>query len=381
MVRRITIVGVLCLALALVAAACGDSSDDTGTTTAGGGDAAPEALLEQAARDAAEFTNSPSDFEPFTPGPAPAPARDRKVGGITCIQAVPICTSIAKSMQEAMRTIGWTGNVVDGTADVSKQRSAAQTFVTQGYDGLMLAAIDPHGISDVLKRGVDKGMNVGMMAGIDPQPFGGIGPSVDVRGGLYRQGQELAAWVANDSGGEATILRFVSSDNPGLLDRLRGFEDYLERFPGIRYAEDTINVPFGDIGPALQAQAQSVFQKYPRGSVDYVFGPFDGFTTFLVNAAQALRRGDLKMVSFDGEPQIIDFIRDGKNLVATQATAWGWCSWLLVDQMNRAFNDEPYAETGCGSQIIDKSNMPPPGVQWDGNADYKTAFKRLWGVQ
>jgi ribose transport system substrate-binding protein len=388
--RAMVLVAVAMLVVAVVAG-CGSSGSDSGggasttapasdgSSTAGGATDDVTALLTKAAADTEKFKHAEASFEPWNPGPAPKATPGIKTAAMSCLQIVPTCKQGADAMGEAMKAIGWDGQVVDGTPDAAKQRAGVESFLTKGVKGFILMAIDPHGMADVLKRADAKKVKWGGMAGIDPRPFGGMGPNVDIKGGFYQGGQELGAWVANDSKGKAKVLIFNASDNPALAEREKGFRDYLSKFPDVEFVDKTITVPFANVGAPLQAQAKSVFQKYPAGKVEYVFGPFDGFSSFLVNAAQSLGRKDLKILGFDGAPQNVDFIRSGSQ-AATLATAWGWCSWALVDDLNRALNGEPVKGGTCPGQIVDKTNVPPEGQGFDGNADYKSEFKKLWGV-
>jgi ribose transport system substrate-binding protein len=338
-------------------------------------------LLKQAAADVAKYSAGPKSFAQYSPGPGPKATAGTKVGAMTCLWSIPACKRIADAMKAAAKAMGWSATVVDGTAIQSNQRTAMQSFLQHGVQGFMLAAIDPHGISDYLATAKGKHIAWSMAAGVDPRPFGGSGISADVTGGLYQAGWELGAWVANNSKGKANILMMSSTDNPALQLRDNGFKNYLKRFPHVKFLGSVIYVPFKDVGAPLQAQAQAIIQRYKPGQLNYIYTPFDGFATFVVLAAQSLNRKDVKVVSFDGAPQNLDYIRKGENQVATQATPWGWCAWLAADFLNRALHHvNPTYKGGCPSKVIDKSNAPPAGKLYDGDLNYQAAFKKLWGV-
>jgi ribose transport system substrate-binding protein len=304
-----------------------------------------------------------------------------KVGVMTCLWSVPACKGIADNYVAGTKAIGWDAKVVDGTAEQANQRAAMQAFLQSGVAGFILMAIDPHGVSDYLQQAKDQKIPWTGQGVIDPRPFGGSGISADPRGGLYHGGWMLGAWVANDSKGEANILMFSSVDNPGNALRDKGFLAYVKRFPHIKIIK-RVYVPFKDIGPPLQSQAQALIQRYPPGKLTYIYTPFDGLATFVVNAAQALGRDDVKVVSFDAAAQNLDFIRKGQNEVATQGTAFGWCAWLAIDALNRALHGvKPTYSGGCPAKVIDKTNAPPPGKSYDGDLNYQAGFKEIWGVR
>lgn len=373
----------LCLllaALTLAAVGCGGGDDETaatGPSETGGGDAA---LLAQAKTDAEAATAGVTSFDDWSPGPAPAPQAGVTVGTVTCPHFIPACKQISDSLAEAGEAMGWKVTSLDGGVDTPSQRAAVRSLVNAKVDGMVLMGFGLDPIADVLEEADQAG--IAMVSEATPHastlPIAG---DVNVKGGFPAAGAQLAAWLANDSGGEAKILWFSADVNPGLVERHEGFHDYLSKFPGIEFEPtDPIVVAEGDVGPKLQQQAVSVLQSHPEGSIDYVYACCDAWTTSIIEAAQSLGRDELKMVSFDGAPQNLAFISQGRNQVADQATPWGWCGWLTMDELNRVMQGEPFVDVGCPSKVLDETNLPPEGEQWDGDIDYKTEFKNLWGV-
>ena len=113
-----------------------------------------------------------TDFE-MDPGPGPKPTPGLLVDGMTCLQSVPACVRIADGYKSAIKAIGWHGSVVDGTAQQANQRSAMSSFITAHAKGVLLGAIDPHGIADLLGQFVAQGGKFNMTAGIDLVPSRG----------------------------------------------------------------------------------------------------------------------------------------------------------------------------------------------------------------
>jgi ribose transport system substrate-binding protein len=379
--RRVGIAAVLATALVTTTVACGSESSSeeatsgaTSTQAAGG----TSDLLAQAKADAEKATAEVTSFEPWDPGPGPKPEAGLRFGSVSCLWSVPACKRIADGVDAAGNAIGWDTLVLDGTPDQNKQRQAMQSLVARKSQAVVVAALDPHGVGEQLKElNSTKVPWIGVNM-LDPKKFGAIG-NLDVVGGLVAGGRQLGAWVANDSQGKAKVLMMSSTDNPALQLRDQGFQEYLKQFADIEFVGETKYVPFSSVGPPLQAQVESILQANPAGSIDYIYTPFDGFATFVVNGVQAAgRAGDVKVLGFDGSPQNLAFIRGGRAQVATQATAWGWCSFAAVDALNRVLGGEKFEDKGCPSKVIDKTNVPPEGEVFDGDIDYQAEFKRLW---
>ena len=381
--RPLVLLFMLVGVVAFTVAACGGDDSAAPSASDAGGGGGVEDLLAQAAVDAAQFTGEITAFTSWDPGPSPTPTAGLTIGNMSCLWVIPACKRISDSIDEAAKAIGWEPITVDGTAEQANQRVGMQSFLTANVAGIINSAIDPNGISDLLAEARDKDIGLVHLAGVDPRPFGGFGPSIDITGGLFEAGRQLGAWVANDTQNSGRVLIMSSTDNPALQERDAGFIGYLKRFPGIQFVNgtdvDPIYVPFADLGPPLQAQTSAILQANPAEGDLYIYTPFDGFATFVVQAAQELGRDDVKVVSFDGNPQNLDFIRNGTNQVATQATAFPWCAWLAVDQLNRQLGGGGPYLGGCPSKVIDITNLPPEGELFEGDIDFRAEFLEKWG--
>ena len=375
-------IAVLLLAFVLVVTGCGGDDDKSSS----GGDSAAKSggdadLLAKAKEDATAATQEITSFEQWNPGPAPAPKAGAKVGTVTCPFFIPACKRISDSLGEAGEAIGWDVTSLDGTPDPRKQRSAIQSLLTEKVDGLVLMGFDINAVTDLVEKADKQGVK--MVSEATPfEPGLPIFGDINIAGGFHAAGQQLGAWVANDSQGEGKVLAFSADVNPGLVERYEGFREYLDQFSGVEFVEnEPIVIPEADVGPPLEARARAVLQSHPKGTIDYIYAPADGWATFIVNALQATGRDEVKVVAFDGAEQNMDFIRNGQNQVATQATAWGWCGWMTMDQLNRAMGGGEFSDKGCPSKVLDKSNVPAKGEEFDGDLDYQAEFQKLWGAE
>jgi ribose transport system substrate-binding protein len=378
--RGAHVVALALVGVSLIVAGCGGSDATGGTASEEQAKPASAGPLAQADADAKTHTAQITSFSQWSPGPSPKPKTNQTLGSVTCLWSVPACKRLADGVKAAAEAIGWEAKVVDGTPDPNNQRQALQTLLQQKVDALVMVSLDENNIGDLLKqaeRAKIPWIGINMLR---PEEFGAI-DNVDVTGKLksgQEGGRELAAWVASKSKGKAKVLMMSSTDNPGLQQRDKGFQDYLKDFPDIKFVSKTIYVPFRDLGAPLEAQVQSLMQRYPPGSIDYIYTPFDGFATSVVNGLQAAGRTDVKVLGFDGSPQNLDFIRGGRSQAASQATAWKWCAFTAVDELNRALSGESIPKKGCPGKVVDETNAPPKGQVFDGDLDVEAEFKKLW---
>jgi len=373
---------VLVLVVALLAAGCGgDDDDDSGAPAGGASGGETDQLLAKAKEDATAATQEITSFEPWNPGPAPAPKAGARIGTVTCPFFIPACKRISDSLAEAGKAAGFEVTSLDGTPDPRKQRAAVQSLMTEKVDGIVLMGFDINAITDLVEKADKQG--IAMVSEATPFEEGlPIAGDVNIQGGFPEAGRQLGAWVANDSQGKGKILAFSADVNPGLVERYEGFREYLDQFPEVEFVEEKpIVIPEADVGPPLESRARAVLQSHPKGTVDYIYAPADGWATFIVNALQQSGRDEIKVVAFDGAEQNMEFIRNDQNQVATQATPWGWCGWMTIDQLSRAMHGEAFVDKGCPSKVLDKTNLPPEGELFDGDLDYTSEFQSIWDGQ
>ena len=69
----------------------------------------------------------------------------------------------------------------------------------------------------------------------------------------------------------------------------------------------------------------------------------------------------------------------GQNGVLGYATAWG--AWGSVDEAIRIMNGEQPVVEGDGFQMVDADhNLPGAGEDYQGDVDFESAYKALWGL-
>ena len=228
---------------------------------------------------------------------------------------------------------------------------------------MVLMGFDINAVTDLVEKADAQGVT--MVSEATPFEEGlPIFGNVNITGGFIEAGRQLGAWTANDSQ-ERRGSGFSADVNPGLVERYEGFREYLDQFSGVEFVEEEpIVIPEADVGPPLQARARAVLQSHPKGTVDYIYAPADGWATFIVNALQPSGRDEVKVVAFDGAEQNMEFIREGRNQVATQACPWGWCGWMTMDQLNRGMQGEESSTRAVPRRCLTKQTCPPRARCW-----------------
>lgn len=369
-VRRVAIAAACC-ALALTVAACGsdDSASDEATTAAAGatGTGQAEAMKVLAAAEAPKDTW-------MGPTSAPTPATGKTIGVMPCGKAIEGCERQSRGVVEAAKVLGWKTVQLDPQFDPQKTTAAMNTFITQKVDGIVISSINPASIADSIKRAKDAGIPTVATFSADPVPSGGL---TEVGIDDPAAGEAAAAYIVLNGGGPVAI--FNQNDSPPVAERAVGLKAGFEKFGGAEVVSDQA-LTGAQLGPPEDALMSALLKQYPEGELNWVWAGFDFMLTPLVQTAQREGRTDVKGISYDGNQQNLDLIRDGKGQVAVIGYPLEWSGWGAVDQLNRAFNDEdPAPSEGVEFRLLTKETIPPPGQPYVGDIDFRAKYQEIWG--
>lgn len=370
------VIGVVLASVLL--AACGSSSDDS-SGSSGAGDAAvtaAKAAVVEAQAPVKEWTG---------PTSSPAPAKGKHVYVINCGPPEG-CQRLDGAAMEAIKAIGWQGTLLKSNGSVTEYSASVRQAVDRGADGIILDSVPPTVIAQSVEAAKAAGIPVvSNVSGATPPAS-----SSNFKGGLFTEvdadnaaaGKLAADWVIADTEGDADVGSFFTPDFPVLEKRIAAFKAEMAKCGGCK-VYSPVSVPVTEWeseGPGAVAQ---FLRANPE--VNYFFSTADAPVPFEAQGiATAGKNGEVSIVSTEGNAPNIQMIREGGPEVATAASPLEWDAWASVDQMNRAFSNQPPAKewepTGGGIPIklITKSNLPPE--TWSGDLDYQAEFEKLWGV-
>jgi ribose transport system substrate-binding protein len=341
--------------------------------------AADYAVMLQIAR-----TMTPADYAgPTTPAKAP---KNLKVGVITCLSVLHGCVSPAIGIQHAGEKLGWTVQVYDGGGTPNKQNAAILDAISSGANVIVTIAIDPNLIQLALSEAKKAGIPVVAGSnGIDtPNPVAltapnGLGFAFDVGPDYGTLGVHIAEWMIADSEGTANIALFSDKEFPSIRAQQVGVLKGLAECPKCVVSKP-IYFTATQIATELGQMTVGYLRNHP--DVDYVFGAFDPPVAAQVEALmQAGMAGQVKVIGGLGNQQNLSFIRAGRLQVADAAYDNEYMGWAIVDQTIRMLDKQPLFEPhneNLPFVVLDKTNLPPPGADWQANTGYQAKFLALW---
>ncbi len=311
------------------------------------------------------------------PGPASSvkPEKGKTVYVVTCASQGIGCVRAAKGVEEAGAALGWTVRTIDGQGDPATWNKGIQSAITAKANGVVLAAVPPMLVGDALQKAAAAKITV--VSVFNPLPANKDNVFAYVRPVHADQGRLAADWVAVDSKGQGKVILVSDKVFPELVERVNGFKEELAKCDGCKIVE-TVDSTIAEMAQRLPGAIAAALSRHP--DADYVISPFDSNGFFASEGVrQAGKAGKVKVASYEGDPQAIAAIRDGKYAM-TIADPAEWMGWQAADELARAFAGQTAADTPVAYRLIEKDNAPStPG--WMGDVDFRAEYKKLWGVQ
>lgn len=246
---------------------------------------------------------------------------DQLTVGISMASATnnPHIAAVANSLKEAVEAQGWTADLQDADNDASRQSTQFDTLVTKGVDLIFYWAHDAQAAVSDCKKAADAGIPV-------------IAYFADCAEEAH---QYIEAYVGADQLVIATAIgEYVDEilggeGNICIINGKEGKTDFVLRSQGFREAIENsggnYTILAEEYSDSDRTQAQTIMENflttYP--DIDVVFTTSDDFGYGALNALEAAgKAGEVKLVSIDGQQEVLQAIKDGKwNLTVYQTPA------------------------------------------------------------
>jgi ribose transport system substrate-binding protein len=327
-----------------------------------------------------------------SPDATPRPAvKGKKIVIISSGHSSLIPVNAAK---EAAQAIGWQVTVLDAQLNPANYPQLMAQAIASGAQGIVLDAIDCSFVKSQLEQAKAKGIKVVPIYAYDcNDPYAGKGGTALFSGytnygaaanknlGAFAEqygfAQGQAAIAA--TGGKAKVVFFNDSTTTVLHYTGTGFLNAIKACSGCKVVA---HVEFKglDLGPTLQQRAASALLQHPEANV--VKSPYTAAT--LLSIAPAVResgRADkLYVMGGEGFQPELDLMRTHQGVSAVMISPSDWTGWAAIDTLNSLFQGKAPAFSGLGWQLVDTSHNLPASGPWVSPIDFKTIYKKAWGV-
>jgi ribose transport system substrate-binding protein len=373
-----------------VAAACGGSSSPSSGSPAGNqapvataNNAADQTVLDQVYKGTLSSPDTTS---------RPA-AKGKKIVIISSGQSSISSSIPTNAAKEAAEALGWKVTIYDAQLNPANFPNLMSQALASGADGIILGA-DCSYVRSQLQQAKAKGVFTVPVYSYDcDDPFAGkggqplfsahinYGPDADKNLGAFAekygfaQGQAVIA----ATGGKAKVIFFNDEQATVLHYTGKGFKDAIKACSSCSIVAD-VEFTGLDLGPTLQQRAASAILKHPEANA--VKSPFTAATLLSIAPAveQSGRASKLFVMGGEGFQPELDLIRNHQGVDAAMISPSDWTGWAAVDTLNSLFRHEKPAYSGLGWQLVDATHNLPATGPWVPPVDFKSIYKKAWGV-
>jgi len=330
----------------------------------------------------AKYAGPQTTWEGPTKGPKPEPGK--KIVYLSGDEQNDISHLYGVYIKEAGQKLGWDVTVIDGKGSPTSWLAGMNQAIALKPDGIALFA-DAASLHDPIKAGVARGIKfVGLHAAGLPGPQPDLNLIFNIEEDPREMGKAEADWAIADSNGKARVV--ILSHNEYAIAKVKSMatKDEIEKCAGCKVLE-YVSSPASEAAQRQPQLTTSWIQRF--GLPLYATSVGDNDWDF---AVPTLRSGgvdpsQVKLIAADGNRSAYDRIRKGDQYqVVTVPEPIELQAWQAVDELNRAFNNEPPSGFIQPPFLVTKENIHAGGG--DKNTfipsnNYKQHYLDIWGVK
>jgi ribose transport system substrate-binding protein len=371
-----------------------DPSAAAGSAASAAASSAPAAVADPTilayAQKQIDLAYAGTDREP--PTTATKPQRGKKVWIISPGQVGESASIATNAAKEAGELVGWKMTLFDSKGDPANFSAGIRQAIAAKADGIILHSIDCAWVKQALveaQAAKVKTLAYYSLDCDDPSVKGeplysgtvNFGAQFGDYASLIRAwGAVKADWVIVKTQGLAKAISFKEDEFLIVKYIREGFEQELAKCKTCEVVK-TVDFTIPDFGPKLQQKAQGALLQHPEANAVHV--PYD--TPMLLGIGRAVlesgRNDQISVIAGEGFPSNVQLIRDNKGQDAANAFPAPWTGYAAVDSLNSLFNNQKPQDAGIGWKLIDRDhNLPAPGKGYESAKDFRTAYKKAWGV-
>lgn len=384
---------VVMLSLAFVVAACssgsGTSHASAPTSTPAGATTSASVSPLQAAIAATALAEQGTNRN-VDPTPRPA-VKGKHIVVISSGQASISSQIPSDGAVAAAKAIGWQVDLYDAKLNPAQYAPLVRQAIAAGADGIILDAIDCQTVQQPLQEAKAKGIVVVAIYGFDcNDPHAGgaaqglysgqinFGPkATNIDAFTESYGADQANYIIAASNNQAKIIAIQDPEFTVLYYTYEGFKKTIDASGGSQIV-DTLNITTSDLlSGQLVAKIQAELLRFPQAN--WIKSPYTYVSTLGIAPALGAKAGQINVMGGEGFAPELDLIRQGK-LTAANVISSDWTGWASVDTMNSLFAHEAPVDSGIGWTITDKTHNLPASGAFIPPVDYKSEYKKAWGV-
>jgi ribose transport system substrate-binding protein len=320
-----------------------------------------------------------------TTGPTAAPGKtviyisaDQRNGG---------ALGVSIGVTEAAKAIGWNAKIIDGQGSVPAQTAAMGQAIALKPDGIILGTVDTVGQRSTIEQALALGIKVvGWHTGPKPGPIANPGVFANITTPPEDIALTAADYAIAKSNGTAQVAIMRNSET--LIGRTKGdlMRSRIEACGGCKVLSFDV-IQISETSTRVTPLTSSLMQRF-SGRLTWMLAINDLYFDFAVpalRAAGAPESGPPNLISGgDGSVSAYGRIRAGSYQVATVPEPLNLQGWMAIDELNRAFHNQPWSGYVTKVHLVTKDNVNADGGKdnrFDPDNGYRDHYKAIWGVK
>lgn len=399
MIRKSRLIGRVAVfaIVGLTMAACSSKSNTTnagssgttttsavaGTTTTAAADPLAVAMASVAAAEKGTNRNVDPTSRPAVPGKHIVVISQ---GQANISSQVPSDGAVA-----AAKALGWKVDLYDGKLSSANSAPLVRQAIAAGADGIILDGLDCQQIQQPLQEAKAKGIVVVGIYAFDCNDSKGGGSSeglfsgqinfgpkaTDIDAFTESYGADQANYIIAATHNTAKVIAIHDPEFVVLDWTLAGFQKTIEASGGSKIV-DVLNVTASDIlSGQIVGKIQAELLRHPEAN--WIKSPYTFITTIGLVPALGAKAGQINVMGGEGFQPELDLLRQNK-IQAVNVISSEWTGWAAVDTMNSLFAKQKPADSGIGWTIADKDHNLPASGNFIPPIDFKSEYKKAWGV-
>ena len=317
------------------------------------------------------------------PMKAPKPEAGKKVVYLSGDEQNDISHLYGMYIKQAGEKLGWTVTIIDGKGSPTSWLAGMNQAIALKPDGIALFA-DGASLQDPIKAGVAQGIKfVGLHAAGLPGPQPKLNLFVNIQEDPREIGKAEADWAIADSNGTARVV--ILSHNEYAIAEVKSMatKAEIEKCAGCKVL-DYVNSPASEAAQRQPQLTTSWIQRFGLPLYGTSVGDNDWDFAVPVLRSGGIDPAKAKLIGADGNRSAYDRIRKGNQYqVVTVSEPIELQAWQAIDELNRAFHNEPPSGFVQPPFLVTKDNIHSEGGDQNTfipSNDYKKHYLEIWGL-
>jgi ribose transport system substrate-binding protein len=293
---------------------------------------------------------------------------------------------VGEGVKEAAEKIGWTFRLIDGQGTVSGRSTAIDQAIASKPAAIILGAVDANeqiaGVEKAAQQGV---VVIGWHASAKPGPDEKLKLFTNITTDPLAVAKAAASYAVADSDGKANAVIFTDSVYQIAVAKSNAMADIIKACTTCKVLE-VVDTPLSDVSTRMPPLTTTLLQRY-GAQWTYALSindlTFDFMAPSLAAAGIAGDGHPRNISAGDGSGAAFQRIRQNEYQVATVAEPLRLHGWQIVDEANRAFNNQKDSGYVAPPHLFLPSNIKFDGGAkdvYDPDNGYTDAYLKIWGA-